>query len=363
MTCFLWPLLQSGLRRKASRRGGATPRGRGEPADLLDEDLPESSPTPPQPQEESRPRRLGSPPPAQRSRLVSTCQTRFTFPCVQPVTSTTAAALPPPRLSQAVPGPATPRRAPDDRCRLVPAPEVGEEGGVSQPAPRPGPTPPPGAQVRAAAHLGQLAQLVGVEEQLLQAAAVAVDLLGHGLQRAVPLVHRLHVPVAAPQRDALEHGAGGRARGAGSGAGSGGGLGRGAGLGPHERRGRPRGGGAGRRQRRRWARAALGTLGPRRPELRGGTGRGRDRGQRWVRGPAGAQTLGRRRRRPRIPPSPLVRRCAAAGTAAAARRTAPPTTAGRRAARREAEARPHRPSPPGTATPTRPRGAGAPEIP
>lgn len=269
MSCFPQRLLQSGLRRKASWAGGATARRAGEPADLRPtraKDLSERPPTPPQPPEESRPRRgLGSPPPEQPSRLVSTCQTRLTVPCVHPVPPTTAAALAPPQLSQAVPGLATPRRAPDDHCHLVPAPEIGEEGGAGQPAPGAGPTPPPGAQVRTAAHLGQLAQLVGVEEQLLQAAAVAVDLLGHGLQRAVPLVHRLHVPVAAPQRDALEHGAGGRARGAGSGAGSGGGLGRGAGLGPHERRGRPGGGGAGRRRRRR-ARAALGTLGPRRPE-------------------------------------------------------------------------------------------------
>lgn len=54
-------------------------------------------------------------------------------------------------------------------------------------------------------HLRQLAELVGVQQQLLQAAGVAVDLLGHVDQRAVALVDGLHMTVAPPQGDAVEH--------------------------------------------------------------------------------------------------------------------------------------------------------------
>lgn len=61
------------------------------------------------------------------------------------------------------------------------------------------------AQVRPDAHLGQLAELVGVQQQLLQAAGVAVDLLGDIDQRAVAFVDRLHMTVAPPQGDAVEH--------------------------------------------------------------------------------------------------------------------------------------------------------------
>lgn len=64
---------------------------------------------------------------------------------------------------------------------------------------------PAGAQVRPDAHLGQLAELVGVQQQLLQAAGVAVDLLGDVDQRAVALVDTLHMTVAPPQGDAVEH--------------------------------------------------------------------------------------------------------------------------------------------------------------
>lgn len=56
-------------------------------------------------------------------------------------------------------------------------------------------------------YLGQFSELVGVQQELLQAAGVAVDLIGHGVQGAVPLIHRLHVAVTPPERDALEHGA------------------------------------------------------------------------------------------------------------------------------------------------------------
>lgn len=55
-------------------------------------------------------------------------------------------------------------------------------------------------------YLGQFFELVGIEQELLQAAGVAVDLIGHRVQTAVPLIHRLNVAVTPPERDALEHG-------------------------------------------------------------------------------------------------------------------------------------------------------------
>lgn len=68
-----------------------------------------------------------------------------------------------------------------------------------------GRAPQGGAQVRPGTHRGQLAELVGVQQQLLQAAGVAVDLLGDADQRAVALVDGLHMTVAPPQGDAVEH--------------------------------------------------------------------------------------------------------------------------------------------------------------
>lgn len=56
------------------------------------------------------------------------------------------------------------------------------------------------------AYLGQLFELVGVEEKLLQTPTVAEDLIGDSLQVAMSLVHRLDVAVAAPQGDTLQHG-------------------------------------------------------------------------------------------------------------------------------------------------------------
>lgn len=47
--------------------------------------------------------------------------------------------------------------------------------------------------------------MIGIEEKLFQAAAVAEHLVGDRLQAAVPLVHRLDVAVAAPQGDTLQH--------------------------------------------------------------------------------------------------------------------------------------------------------------
>lgn len=55
------------------------------------------------------------------------------------------------------------------------------------------------------AYLWQLFELIGIEEKLLQAAAVAEHLIRDRLQVAMPLVHRLDVAVAAPQGDTLQH--------------------------------------------------------------------------------------------------------------------------------------------------------------
>lgn len=54
-------------------------------------------------------------------------------------------------------------------------------------------------------HLGQVSELVGVEQELLQTAAVAVDLVGHVKQRAVALIDRFDVTVTPPQGDTVKH--------------------------------------------------------------------------------------------------------------------------------------------------------------
>lgn len=59
--------------------------------------------------------------------------------------------------------------------------------------------------MRPGTHLRQFAELVGVQQQLLQAAGVAVDFFGDVDQRAVALVDGLHMTVAPPQGDAVEH--------------------------------------------------------------------------------------------------------------------------------------------------------------
>lgn len=66
-------------------------------------------------------------------------------------------------------------------------------------------TDPATAPGEAGTHLGELPELVGVQQQLLQAAGIAVDLLGDVDQRAVALVDGLHMTVAPPQGNAVEH--------------------------------------------------------------------------------------------------------------------------------------------------------------
>ena len=60
--------------------------------------------------------------------------------------------------------------------------------------------------MREETHLGQVPQVVGVEQQLLETPSVSANLLGHHGERAVALVDVLDLPVAALEdRDALEH--------------------------------------------------------------------------------------------------------------------------------------------------------------
>lgn len=54
-------------------------------------------------------------------------------------------------------------------------------------------------------YLRKISQLICVQKQLLQTAAVAVDLIRHRGERAVPLIHGLNVTVTPPQRDTLQH--------------------------------------------------------------------------------------------------------------------------------------------------------------
>lgn len=51
--------------------------------------------------------------------------------------------------------------------------------------------------------------MVCVEEEFFETPRIPADLLGDGRQRAMPLVHVLHLPVAPLEDgDALEHGGG-----------------------------------------------------------------------------------------------------------------------------------------------------------
>lgn len=54
-------------------------------------------------------------------------------------------------------------------------------------------------------HLGQISELVGIQQQFLQASAVSVNLIGNIQQRAVASVDRLDVTVAPPQWDTVKH--------------------------------------------------------------------------------------------------------------------------------------------------------------
>lgn len=55
------------------------------------------------------------------------------------------------------------------------------------------------------AHLGQVSELVGVQQQFLQTPSVAVDLIGHVEQRAVAFIDHLDMTVAPPQGYTVKH--------------------------------------------------------------------------------------------------------------------------------------------------------------
>lgn len=59
------------------------------------------------------------------------------------------------------------------------------------------------------AHLGQVSELVGVQQQFLQTPSVAVDLVGHVEQRAVAFIDHLDMTVAPPQGYTVKHHGGG----------------------------------------------------------------------------------------------------------------------------------------------------------
>lgn len=59
------------------------------------------------------------------------------------------------------------------------------------------------------AHLGQVSELVGVQQQFLQTPSVAVDLIGHVEQRAVAFIDHLDMTVAPPQGYTVKHHGGG----------------------------------------------------------------------------------------------------------------------------------------------------------
>lgn len=61
----------------------------------------------------------------------------------------------------------------------------------------------------ASAYLGQVSQLVGIEQQFLQTPLVAVNLIGHVQQRAVAFIDHLHMTVAPPQGYTVKHHGGG----------------------------------------------------------------------------------------------------------------------------------------------------------
>lgn len=58
---------------------------------------------------------------------------------------------------------------------------------------------------RKRAHLRQVSQLVGVQQQFLQTPSVAVDLIGHVEQRAVAFIDHLDMTVAPPQGYTVKH--------------------------------------------------------------------------------------------------------------------------------------------------------------
>ena len=55
------------------------------------------------------------------------------------------------------------------------------------------------------AYLGQVSELIGIQQQLLQTPAVAVNLIGHIQQGTVAFIDRLDVTVAPPQGYTVKH--------------------------------------------------------------------------------------------------------------------------------------------------------------
>lgn len=58
-------------------------------------------------------------------------------------------------------------------------------------------------------YLGQVSELVGIQQQFLQTPSVAIDLIGHIQQRAVAFIDHLNMTVAPPQGYTVKHHGGG----------------------------------------------------------------------------------------------------------------------------------------------------------
>lgn len=59
------------------------------------------------------------------------------------------------------------------------------------------------------AYLGQVSELVGIQQQLLQTPSVAINLIGHIQQGAVAFIDHLNMTVAPPQGYTVKHHGGG----------------------------------------------------------------------------------------------------------------------------------------------------------
>ena len=60
------------------------------------------------------------------------------------------------------------------------------------------------------AYLGQVSELVGIQQQLLQTPSVAINLVGHIQQGAVAFIDHLNMTVAPPQGYTVKHHGGSR---------------------------------------------------------------------------------------------------------------------------------------------------------